>query len=132
MERDRRILLMTEQERIDWNTTGRNMASQVLTKEASVADALIGAPVGAVAAAIAAKKGDRKKAASRGLVLGALIGFIMGQRATAEAMKKTPEEVIYGEEEEPGALANPALASALAGLGAGLYYRGALPFIGQK
>jgi len=85
-----------------------------LAKEASIADALLGAPIGAIAAAISAKKGEKKKAVSRGLVLGALLGFIQGQR-TAAVYQQDPEHTER--------VLSPAIVSLLAGLGAGMYSR---------
>ena len=91
-----------------------------LHKKASLADALLGAPLGWLAAYLAAGKEDRTEAARKGLILGALLGAYQGHKITKERIEEASQGIIPGEERVH---MSPALVSLLAGLGAGGYYR---------
>lgn len=90
---------------------GRRMARAEMEKDASLADAILGAPLGAIAARIAAPEKDKNKATVNGLLLGALVGFLRGQQSVADALQGKPEK-----DRLP---ISPAAASILTGLAVG-------------
>lgn len=89
---------------------GRRLASADLTKEASLADAILGAPLGALAARISAPADSKEQATKYGLLLGALMGFVAGQKALVD----------HKEGKDPGM--SPAMLSILAGAAVGGKY----------
>lgn len=62
---------------------GRRLAAVEMEKSASLADAILGAPVSAIAARIAAPEDSKQRATAYGLILGALMGWSAGQRSLA-------------------------------------------------
>jgi len=90
---------------------GARLARAEMEKNASLADAILGASLSAIAARITAPSDSKDEAVIQGLALGALVGFVKGQESVAN--------VISGAPEKGNLPISPAVASILAGLAVG-------------
>jgi len=89
---------------------GRALARSEMEKDASLADAILGAPVSAIAARIAAPEESKTKATAYGLIVGALMGWSAGQRSFRAQRNKEKSKGVMRVIEE-----HPILAAAAAG-----------------
>ena len=71
---------------------GRALARAEMEKDASLADAILRAPVAALAARIAAPEESKTKATAYGLLLGALMGWSAGQKSLSDHLEGKPKK----------------------------------------